>query len=89
MLTLALISYRAAPQPAAFNLAKQFFIMYGREGGMVEPLRSLLAELANTTMAVLQTQTLSDHADLIDCFFSMLSQVKYTNDALPTHISLL
>ena len=89
VLTLALTSYRAAPQPAALDLAKQFFIMYGREGGMVEPLRSLLAELANTTMAVLQTQTLSDHADLIDCFFSMLSQVKYTNDALPTHISLL
>ena len=49
---------------------------------MVEPLRSLLIELANTTMAVLQTQTLSDHADLIDCFFSMLSQVMYAVSAL-------
>ena len=39
VLTLALACYRTAPQPAALALAKQFFIMYGREEGMVEPLR--------------------------------------------------
>ena len=77
VLTLALACYRAAPQPAALDLSKQFFIMYGREEGMVEPLRSLLTELSNTSLTTIQAAaTLSDQADLIDCFFAMLGQVR-------------
>ena len=77
VLTLALACYRAAPQPAALDLSKQFFIMYGREEGMVEPLRSLLTELSNTSLTTIQSAaTLSDQADLIDCFFAMLGQVR-------------
>ena len=33
MLTLSVVCYRASPQPAALELCKQFFIMYGRETG--------------------------------------------------------
>merc|ERR1719509_536044 len=72
VLTLALASYRAAPQPAALDLSKQFFIMYGREEGMVAPLRSLL----------------TDQADLIDSFYSMLSQVLKKQAGLFLHQSL-
>ena len=52
VLTLALASYRAAPQPAALELSKQFFIMYGREEGMVAPLRSLLTCLTTSHLQV-------------------------------------
>ena len=48
VLTLAL----AAPQPAALELSKQFFIMYGREEGMVAPLRSLLTCLTTSHLQV-------------------------------------
>lgn len=75
VLTLAMACYRATPQPAALDLSKQFFIMYGREAEMVDPLRSLLAEVSSISLATIQTATLSDHADLIDCFYSMLGQV--------------
>ena len=74
-LILAIACYRATPQPAALELSKQFFIMYGREAEMVDPLRALLAELCSISLATIQTATLSDHADLIDCFYSMLGQV--------------
>ena len=44
--------------------------------GMVDPLRGLLAELVTITLvSVRSSGTLSDHADLIDCFYAMLSQV--------------
>ena len=33
VLTLSVVCYRASPQPAALELCKQFFIMYGRETG--------------------------------------------------------
>jgi len=76
VLTLSVVCYRASPQPAALELCKQFFIMYGRETGMVDPLRGLLAELVTITLvSVRSSGTLSDHADLIDCFYAMLSQV--------------
>merc|ERR1712106_10574 len=75
VLTLAMACYRATPQPAALELSKQFFIMYGREAEMVDPLRSLLAQLCSVSLATIQTASLSDHADLIDCFYSMLGQV--------------
>ena len=43
---------------------------------MVDPLRGLLAELVTITLvSVRSSGTLSDHADLIDCFYAMLSQV--------------
>ena len=42
----------AAPQPAALELSKQFFIMYGREEGMVAPLRSLLTCLTTSHLQV-------------------------------------
>ena len=68
--------YRAAPQPAALDLCKQFFIMYGREAEMVDPLRGLLSELVSVTMmSIRNAVTISDHADLIDCFYAMLGQV--------------
>ena len=51
MLTLSVVCYRASPQPAALELCKQFFIMYGRETGMIEPLRELLSELVNISLA--------------------------------------
>ena len=51
VLTLSLLCYRASPQPAALELCKQFFIMYGRETGMVDPLRELLSELVNISLA--------------------------------------
>jgi len=76
VLTLSVVCYRAAPQPAALDLCKQFFIMYGREQAMVDPLRGLLSELVNITMlAIRNAATISDHADLIDCFYAMLGQV--------------
>ena len=74
-LILAIACYRATPQPAALELSKQFFIMYGREAEMVDPLRALLAELCSISLATIQKAILSDHADLIDCFYSMLGQV--------------
>ena len=44
---------------------------------MVDPLRGLLAELVTITLvSVRSSGTLSDHADLIDCFYAMLSQVR-------------
>ena len=52
VLPLALASYRAAPQPAALELSKQFFIMYGREEGMMAPLRSLLTCLTTCHLQV-------------------------------------
>ena len=89
VLTLALASYRAAPQPAALDLSKQFFIMYGREEGMVAPLRSLLTELATTSLNTIQAApSLSDQADLIDSFYSMLSQVLKKQAGLFLHQSL-
>ena len=76
MLTLSVMCYRAAPQPAALDLCKQFFIMYGREAEMVDPLRGLLSELVSITMVTIRNSaTISDHADLIDCFYAMLGQV--------------
>ena len=51
VLTLSMMCYRTAPQPAALELCKQFFIMYGRETGMVDPLRELLSELVNISLA--------------------------------------
>ena len=76
VLTLSVSCYRAAPQAAALELCKQFFIMYGREQGMVDPLRGLLAELVTITLASLRSApSLSDNADLIDCFFAMLGQI--------------
>ena len=43
---------------------------------MVDPLRGLLAELVTVTLASLRNSpTLSDSADLIDCFFAMLGQI--------------
>lgn len=89
VLTLALACYRTAPQPAALDLAKQFFIMYGREEGMVEPLRSLLAELTSITLATIQASASpSDQADLIDCFYSMLGQVLKKQPGLFLHPNL-
>ena len=76
VLTLSMMCYRTAPQPAALELCKQFFIMYGREQAMVEPLRGLLAELVTITLTSLRSgPSLSDNADLIDCFFAMLGQI--------------
>jgi len=76
VLTLSLLCYRASPQPAALELCKQFFIMYGRETGMVDPLRELLSELVNISLANIRNSAIiSDHADLIDSFYSMLAQV--------------
>ena len=51
VLPLSVLCYRASPQPAALELCKQFFIMYGRETGMVDPLRELLSELVNISLA--------------------------------------
>ena len=42
-------------QAAALELCKQFFIMYGREQAMVDPLRGLLAELVTITLASLRS----------------------------------
>ena len=76
VLTLSMMCYRTAPQPAALELCKQFFIMYGREQAMVDPLRGLLAELVTITLTSLRSgPSLSDNADLIDCFFAMLGQI--------------
>jgi len=76
VLTLSVLCYRASPQPAALELCKQFFIMYGRETGMVDPLRELLSELVNISLAnIRNTAVISDHADLIDSFYAMLAQV--------------
>lgn len=89
VLTLALACYRTAPQPAALDLSKQFFIMYGREEGMVEPLQSLLAELATISLSTIRAApTLSDQADLIDCFYSMLGQVLKKQPGLFLHRGL-
>jgi len=58
------------------EICKQFFIMYGRETGMVDPLRELLSELVNISLANIRNSAIiSDHADLIDSFYSMLAQV--------------
>ena len=60
VLTLSVLCYRASPQPAALELCKQFFIMYGRETGMVDPLRELLSELVNISLAnIRNTATIS------------------------------
>jgi len=76
VLTLSVLCYRASPQPAALELCKQFFIMYGRETGMIEPLRELLSELVNISLANIRiSAVISDHADLIDSFYAMLAQV--------------
>ena len=76
VLTLSLVCYRSAPQAAALELCKQFFIMYGREQSMVEPLRQLLGELVTIAMNTIRSSpTLSDHADLIDVFYATLAQV--------------
>jgi hypothetical protein len=89
VLTLALACHRTAPQSAALDLAKQFFIMYGREEGMAEPLRSLLAELSTISLATVQAApTLSDQADLIDCFYAMLGQVLKKQPGLFLHPAL-
>jgi hypothetical protein len=42
--------YRSFPQPAALDLVKQFFIMYGRETDMAAPLKSLMAEVCNISL---------------------------------------
>ena len=76
VVTLTMACYRATPQPAALDLVKQFFIMYGREAEMQGPLKSLMCEICNISLQKIQAgATMSDQADLIDCFFAMLSQV--------------
>ena len=53
---------------------------------MVDPLRGLLAELVTITLvSVRSSGTLSDHADLIDCFYAMLSQVTGLSSTQYTH----
>ncbi len=50
VVSLTMSCYRSAPQPAALDLVKQFFIMYGREADMVAPLKSLMAEICNISL---------------------------------------
>jgi len=47
-----------------------------RETEMEGPLKSLMCEICNISLRTIQSgATMSDHADLIDCFFAMLGQV--------------
>jgi len=77
VLNLSLCSYRCLPQPAALDLVKQFFIMYGAgPAEMVTPLQQLLTEMCSISMSTVQKgASLSDNSDLIDCFYAMLAQV--------------
>lgn len=76
VVTLTMTCYRATPQSSALDLVKQFFVLYGREAAMESALKSLLSEISNISIRTIQSgATMSDHADLIDCFFSMLAQV--------------
>lgn len=76
VLTMTVSCYRASPHTAALDLVKQFFILYGKEADLAPALKSLLVEISNLSLSTVQSGgSLSDHADLIDCFFAMLSQV--------------
>ena len=76
VVTLTMTCYRATPQSSALDLVKQFFVLYGRETAMQAALKSLLSEITNLTIRTIQSgATMSDNADLIDCFFSTLAQV--------------
>jgi len=76
VVTLTMTCYRTTPQPSALDLVKQFFVMYGRETEMEAALKSLMSEICTISLRTIQSgTTMSDHADLIDCFFSMLGQV--------------
>ena len=76
VVNLTMACYRAMPQPAALDLVKQFFVMYGREAEMQAPLKALMCEICNISLQTIQSgATMSDQADLIDSFFAMLAQV--------------
>jgi len=76
VLNMTVACYRASPHTAALDLVKQFFILYGKEADLSPALKSLLVEISNLSLSTVQSGgSLSDHADLIDCFFAMLSQV--------------
>lgn len=76
VVNLTMACYRVSPQPSALDLVKQFFIMYGRDADMQQPLKGLLNELCALTIRTIQSGvTMSDHTELIDCFFAMLAQV--------------
>ena len=76
VVNLTMACYRVSPQPSALDLVKQFFILYGRDADMEAPLKGLLSELCALTIRTIQSgATMSDHTELIDCFFAMLAQV--------------
>ncbi|XP_021934017.1 importin-13 isoform X2 [Zootermopsis nevadensis] len=88
MLELLVKSYRLQLHPPALDLAKQFLILYGKDGSQLPLMKSLLKEVCSVTLMTCSGNSntpgssLSDHADILATFFCLLAQILKKNPQL-------